>query len=281
MATVTEGASSVLTGSQLHLPQFEGPLDVLLRLIERSQLAITDLSLVRVTGQFLDHVRALDGQAPPQVIAEFTAVGARLTLLKSRSLLPRPPVEEIEEDPGDLTRQLEEYRQFKEIASGLSARLAEGTGCFGPDAARVAWSDPQPARLAHYEPAILIRSIRRRLSTIPRPATLLKQRPIVTLPQMVERIVSFLHLDGRVPFRTVLATCHDRSEAATAFLAMLVLHRRHMLHATQDELFGEIRIARRENLDASEDIGNAGAEAARAFAVTAADHDAVLVGADN
>src|SRR6478609_6712749 len=109
MVTAHE-SSSLLMDYQLHLPQFEGPLDVLLRLIERSQLEITDLSLMRVTEQFL------------------TYVGARLTLLKSRSLLPRPPAEEIEEDPGDLARQLAEYRRCKQMASQLSERLASGAG---------------------------------------------------------------------------------------------------------------------------------------------------------
>lgn len=281
MVTATEGTTSMLTDYQLHLPQFEGPLDVLLRLIERSQLAITDLSLVRVTGQFLDYVSELDGQTPPQVIAEFTAMGARLTLLKSRSLLPRPPVEEPEDDSSDLTQQLEEYRRFKEIACGLSARMSEGAGCFGPESARVALSDPRPARLAHYEPSVLIRSVRRRLSTIPRPATLLKQRPIVTLPQMVERIISFLHVDAGIPFGAVLASCRDRSEAATAFVAMLVLHRRQVIHASQDELFGEIRIARRVDMDATVEIDAAGAEAVEAFAIAGAEHNAVLIGADD
>lgn len=230
----------MLTDYQLHLPQFEGPLDVLLRLIERSQLAVTDLSLMLVTEQFLAHLRALDASAPPQVIAEFTAVGARLTLLKSRSLLPRPPAEDVEEDPSDLTRQLEEYRQFKQVAGQLSERLATGVGCYGPETARVAWHDPHPARLAHYEPAVLIRMIRRRLSTLPRPTTFLRQRPIVTLPQMVERIVGLLRRQRAISFGAVLETCHNRSEAATAFLAMLVLHRRRAINASQRELFGDI-----------------------------------------
>lgn len=271
----------MLSDYQLHLPQFEGPLDVLLRLIERSQLAITDLSLMRVTGQFLDYVRQIEGQAPPQVIAEFTAVGARLTLLKSRSLLPRPPVEEVEDVPSDLTRQLEDYRRIKEIASGLSARLSEGARCFGPESARVAWSDPRPARLAHYEPAILIRSIRRRLSTIPPPAKLLKQRPIVTLPQMAERIVSLLHTAPDISFRTVLATCRNRSEAATAFLAMLVLHRRHIVDAGQDGLFGDIQIARCATADVPALKGKAGAEAEPEFVAMVAAYDTVLASAND
>lgn len=260
----------MLNEYQLHLPQFEGPLDVLLRLIERSQLAITDLSLMLVTEQFLVHVRGLDESVPPQVIAEFTAVGARLTLLKSRSLLPRPPVAEVEEVPSDLTRQLAEYRQFKQMATTLSDRLAAGAGCFGPEAARVVWRDPTPARLAHYEPAMLVRAIRRRLSVLPRPATLFRQRPAVTLPQMVGRIISCFQAGSRISFGQVLATCQNRSEAATAFLAMLVLHRRHIIATDQPELFGEIHLTRHLNINQGE-VDDAAQEADMAFANNVAD----------
>lgn len=259
----------MLTDYQLRLPQFEGPLDVLLRLIERSQLAITDLSLMVVTEQFLAHVHALDESAPPQVLAEFTVVGARLTLLKSRSLLPRPPVEDVAEDPSDLARQLEEYRQFKQVAGHLSARLATGVGSYGPEVARVPWHDPQPARLVDYEPAILVRLIRRRLSALPRPTTFLRQRPIVTLPQLVERIVTLLHRQPSLPFRTVLETCHNRSEAATAFLAMLVLHRRQAISATQSELFGDIHLQPRPEASGLA-MDESGPDADDVFAPTAA-----------
>src|SRR5688500_7437705 len=103
---MTTADASLLPGYQLRLPTFEGPLDVLLRLIERDQLAIADVSLVAVTDQFLRYVESL-GSAPAEVLAEFATVAARLILLKSRSLLPRPQVNaEHEADPDDLVKQL-------------------------------------------------------------------------------------------------------------------------------------------------------------------------------
>ena len=93
-----------LANYQLHLPSFEGPLDLLLRLIERSQLAIADVSLVAVTDQFLARVAEMraSGAVPDETIADFAAVGARLTVLKSRSLLPRPPRVDDELPENDL-----------------------------------------------------------------------------------------------------------------------------------------------------------------------------------
>ena len=110
----------ILAGYQLRLPSFEGPLDVLLRLIERHQLAIADVSLVAVTDQFLAYLDELEA-APAATVAEFAAMGARLVLIKSRSLLPRPAVAD-EGEPEELVRQLIEYRSVQAAALGCSAR---------------------------------------------------------------------------------------------------------------------------------------------------------------
>jgi chromatin segregation and condensation protein Rec8/ScpA/Scc1 (kleisin family) len=120
--------SALFQGYQLRLPAFEGPFDVLLRLVERSHLAITDVSLVAVTAQFLAYVESLD-QTNADLIAEFSSVGSRLVVLKSRSLLPRPPVDETEQ-VSDLARELIEYRAVKEMAGILAERDSRGTGAF-------------------------------------------------------------------------------------------------------------------------------------------------------
>jgi segregation and condensation protein A len=96
--------SALFQGYQLRLPAFEGPFDVLLRLVERSHVVITDVSLIEVTSQFLAYVAELD-QQDAELIAEFSSVGSRLVVLKSRSLLPRPPIEETEQ-VSDLAREL-------------------------------------------------------------------------------------------------------------------------------------------------------------------------------
>src|SRR5688500_14017946 len=91
------------------LPVFEGPLGLLLQLIEQRQLDITAVSLAHVADQYLAAVRAFDARSPAD-LAEFLVIGAKLILIKTRALLPRSPVEDLqltEEDVGDqLARQL-------------------------------------------------------------------------------------------------------------------------------------------------------------------------------
>src|SRR5579884_1790705 len=106
------------------LPIFEGPLDLLLHLIERNELDVSAVSLVLVVDQYMQYLDLMRAEMKLEAAAEFLVVAGRLLLIKSRSLLPRPEVtddaEVAEEDPAEeLARQLEEYRQFKLIAEEL------------------------------------------------------------------------------------------------------------------------------------------------------------------
>lgn len=258
-----------LSNYQTRLPSFEGPLDVLLRLIERHQLEITDVSLAQVTDQFLAYIGAMD-DASPEVLAEFSMVGTRLTLLKSRSLLPRPSVadEEADPDPGDLVRQLQAYKRLKEVAGELGKRresgmVSFGRGGTGPVARPGNMAAP---KLAHYEPSVLIRSLRRRLSTVPQIAQTVRQRRIVSIHEMIDRVVNVATRLPSFRFSRVTNEYTQRNEVATAFLAILVLIRRESLHASQDDLFGEIELARTGSIETDSE---ALAEDANEFSVTA------------
>jgi len=232
-----------LVNYQTRLPSFEGPLDLLLRLIERQKLDITEVSLVAVTDQFLAFVAEMD-DAPLEVIAEFTSVGTRLTLLKSRSLLPKPPVrdEDEEPDPDDLVEQLRAYKRLKEIAQQLGQRRDDDLVSFGhrgtgPIARK---TEVAPPKLAHYDASVLVRAVRRRLAAIPVAVQMIRQRRIVSIREMTDRVLDLLSSVPRVRFSQVVEEYQTRSETATAFLATLVLIRRRAVDATQDGMFGEI-----------------------------------------
>ena len=107
----------------VQLPVFAGPLDLLLQLIEREELDITKVSLAQVTDQFLSYIKVLE-QLNISDLADFLVIAARLVLIKSEALLPRPVERQPgEEDPGDeLARQLLAYKKYKQIAGLLKER---------------------------------------------------------------------------------------------------------------------------------------------------------------
>lgn len=241
MHQLVPGSEPMLSNYQLRLPAYEGPLDVLLRLIERSQLDIEDVSLVAVTNQFLHFVASLES-APPHVIAEFAAVGARLTVLKSRSLLPKPVVETEEPEQSDLTHQLREYQRVKDLAKHLGILHGRKTNAFGPgNSGSIIRPTPgRPARLARHDASSLVKSLRRRLTVIPRQPEFIKQRRVINLRDLVSRVADLVIQATDVRFSQVVSGYRTRTEVATAFLAVLVLIRRQSIEVAQGDLFGDI-----------------------------------------
>jgi segregation and condensation protein A len=255
MSTAAPAQPTMLANYQLHLPGYEGPFDVLLRLIERNQLEIADVSLVAVTSQFLDHIAGMSA-SPPEVIASFTTVGTRLAVLKSRSLLPRPETIDEEDGPSELTRQLLEYRLAKDASAYLSTRSAQDLRSF----ARVAAApvDPQlrraSERLATYPVTTLVTALRRRLTVVPRPTTFVPARKVVSLRETVGRMLALTGLRRRVAFTEVIAAYQSRTEVATAFLGLLVLMRRRVIVADQVDLFGDIQLDRNPDVEDAGEI---------------------------
>src|SRR5437879_13535841 len=125
------------TDYKVKLEVFEGPLDLLLYLIKRDEIDIYDISIERITRQYLEYLQAFK-ELKIDIAGEFVVMAANLIYLKSRSLLPadqQPPDEEADEDDPrwDLIRQLIEYKKFKEAAAQLQARAREQERIFKRD----------------------------------------------------------------------------------------------------------------------------------------------------
>ena len=228
---------------QLSLPGFEGPLDLLLRLIERKGLAITDVSLVQVADQYLAQVRSHAG-VDAAGLADFVAIGARLLLLKSRSLLPRPPsTAEPEPDASELAAALQEYRRYRDSAAAFRSRLDGGCRSFPRMAppvtvVRVApHANLPPQRLA----ALLQQALAR---AVPEPIVSLPQQ-LVSVRQKADDLLDAVRVSARVSFLGVAAACASRMEVAVCFLALLHLLADGAIDAVQPEPFGDILLARR------------------------------------
>jgi segregation and condensation protein A len=237
--------SEPLPPIQLSLPGFEGPLELLLRLTERDQFDITSISLVDVTAQYLERFRA-QPWADAVALGDFVAIGARLLLLKSRSLLPRPPTEvesEPESDEAELLRALAEYRGYREAAAMFSERAALGR--LFPRAAPA----PEPA-----EPALqkiplnnLILALQDALARFPEPEpSVALPVAVVSIGERIKEIRVWLLRDSRVGFRSIVAQARSRLEVVVSFIAVLHLIRDQEIEADQTEPFGEIWLSARK-----------------------------------
>lgn len=234
---------------------FEGPMDLLLHLIERTELEITRVSIAQVTSQFLRYIHALQETAADEVSA-FLVMAARLVQIKSEALLPRPPVRAPgEEDPGDeLARQLIAYKRYKEISSLLHEREKAGARTY----LRLA---PPPKIEGQLDlSGIGVRELwyaaLDAFSSIPDQAPLgsVVKRPRVTIRQKIRGIVDRIRRFGRTRFADILGSGRSRIDVVVSFLAMLELVKRRRVAASQEELFGDIEIVPAESWDDSTDF---------------------------
>lgn len=228
---------------QLSLPIFEGPLDLLLHLIEREELDITNVALVAVADQYMAYLHAGE-QINLDQLAEFIAIGARLLLLKSRALLPRPRAEDgvpdEDDDLGeDLARQLREYKQFKEAAGNLRAIEVAGMHSYP----RIAPPPelPPPTGLDGVTLDFLQQLVTEALTRVPEEEPVQVIHPNrVTVREKIELIRGLLAASGQVSFRALIEECRTRMEIIVSFMAVLELIKSRVLEALQDAAFADI-----------------------------------------
>jgi segregation and condensation protein A len=237
----------------LQLPAFEGPLALLLHLLEQQELDITEVSLLAVTEQYLSHLRDAD-RLNLDALAEFITVGARLLLLKSRALLPRDPdaspaQTDDEDDTANLVRALQEYRRFKHAAEQLRLLEAEHRTAYRRSAPPPEL--PLPPGLDGVTLASLIDLFKQVLTRVPddRPARAIP-RPRVRLADRIRALVDRLDRDGHVSFLELIGDAPTRTSVIVDFLAILELIKVRYLTAEQSDVFGDINLVRAEGAEA-------------------------------
>jgi len=229
------------------LPNFEGPLDLLLSLIEKEEMDITKISLARVTDQYLAYLEVLQ-QVNPDELTDFLVVAAKLLLIKSQVLLPRPPpsiIEEEEEDVGDeLARQLLMYKQFKEIANELKTLEETGQRNF----IRLTYIPPKiEPKLTPGDVTIeqLLQAAIEALTIKPEDPDVdeVVSRITVTIGQQMNHIRQTLTAQKRVSFTKLLSENRNRVEIIVTLLAVLELIKRRVVIVQQDAAFADLLIS--------------------------------------
>lgn len=231
------------------LPAFSGPLDLLLKLIEREELDITTIALAEVAEQYLAHVRSL-AEPEPRALAEFVSLAARLLLIKSRALLPRPPGESrsavaADPDAEALAQQLREYRRYKQVAALLRAWQEQDRRTFLRLAPLEVELDLAPPPVTH-SLNDLIGALQRRLQlALPfDEATVISLGPRLTVAQVVARVHERLEQQAWFSFDDLFGPLVSREDVIVTFWAVLELLKRRTISIEQDQLFGRISIGR-------------------------------------
>ncbi len=233
---------------KVKLEIFEGPLDLLLYLIKRDELDIYDISIERITKQYLEYLQAFK-ELNIDVAGEFVVMAANLIYLKSRSLLPvdqQPPEEDVEEDDPrwDLIRQLIEYKKFKEAAGQLQVRQLEEEGRFVRQTNGVDLVAAAPLRLGEVGIFQLINAFQNVIKRIEAREDL---REIFgehyTVSDKIEWILQRVADGVPLRFSELFASMASRVEIVVTFLALLELIRLHQVRASQADPFAEIDLA--------------------------------------
>jgi segregation and condensation protein A len=236
------------TDYKVKLEIFEGPLDLLLFLIKRDEIDIYEISLERITKQYLEYLQAFK-ELNIDIAGEFVVMAANLIYWKSRSLLPvdqQPPEEDVEEDDPrwDLIRQLIEYKKFKEAAVQLHVRELEQEGIFTRDGGAQTALAEAPLRLGEVSIFQLINAFQNVIKRVEAREDL---REIFgehfTVSDKIDTILQRIAGGVRLRFSELFGDIASRVEIVVTFLALLELIRLKQVRATQANPFDEIEIA--------------------------------------
>ena len=224
------------------IPHFEGPLDLLLQLVEKNELEITQISLAKVADQFVKYMET--STVPPEEMADFLVVASKLVYMKSKQLMPDFEDEEMEEGL-DLEAQLRQYQMFVAAAKELNELWNTGQRSYRRKVV------PRKRREIAFVPpkgvdrTLMLEVMRRVIARI---------EPIVRLPKVaVARAVSIhekisdlygrISKHAKVSFKQFIGRAKHKQEAIVGFLALLELVKQRFINVEQGEIFADIDIS--------------------------------------
>lgn len=227
----------------VRLDAFEGPMDLLMHLIEKNKIDIYDIPMVTLTGQYMDYLSRFR-EFNIEVASEFLVMAATLLLIKSRMMLPKPPKAEteIDEDPRrELVERILEYRRFKEVSNTLDAMAEEQKLVFARPPLDLPVRRLPPEHLSVAQLLEAFRTVLAVRAELTIPQAIVAHEEFSIEEQMAFLMALLVRNGGQVCF-TETFQAGTRSELITTFLALLELIRRKAVTVRQADLFAEILI---------------------------------------
>lgn len=221
---------------RIQLPNFEGPLDLLLFLIQKHELDILDLPISFVTEKYLEYISFMQ-RLNLDVAAEYLVMAATLAHIKSKSLLPEPPKEQDdlgdeEADPrGELIRRLLEYQKYKNAAESLGARGVFGRDVFTRGVVATEASGPPPlASIGLFKLVEAFQQIAKRAQA---DISLEVTAERITIGERIEQILDALRVHQRLPFDRLFEGAASTYDLVVTFLALLEMAKGRMARIYQ------------------------------------------------
>lgn len=258
---------------RVFLETFEGPLDLLLYLIRRQNLDILTINVATITHQYIEYVELMKAMEI-ELAGEYLLMAAMLAEIKSRTLLPRPPKAEgdDEEDPrAELIRRLQEYERLKEAAEMLDTLPRMGRDWFSVQAGL----PPLESRIIH--PEVELDELLGALSDILKRAELVQahqiSREVLSTRERMLRIMEQLTYQHYTPFEALFTLEEGRAGVVVTFMAILELAKEAMIEIVQNAALSPIHVRARTAPDSGEQDAEEGAFDDTAFGESAFESD--------
>lgn len=232
---------------QLKVKNFEGPLDLLLNLIEARQLDITTIAIAEVTEAFLQYLKQLE-KIDPTSLADYLQIAAKLLVIKSKAILPTLEIEEEEEDAGfDLEGRLLLYKQFKEVAKYLKTldnkRKQSFTRSITFEQKISFFPDPNLNVKDLHNNILKILNALKELDNLPKA----KLKEAISIQEKIDHLRNSLSGSIETKLSDLLKTAKNKGEIIITFLALLELIKQKIFVADQEALFADVVIRKHQN----------------------------------
>lgn len=226
---------------KIELEQFQGPLPLLLQLIEKEELDITEVSLASITEQYLAYVEQAQ-DLPTGDLADFLVVASKLLLIKSKLLLPSLQLDD--EEAGDLEKQLKIYRIYYDASKHIHKVIGKKKFSYFREVSRVRSQEPifnPPEGITTKNLRNYFREVLDRIEPIVRlPQEMIKKT--VSIQEKISQIENTISTEVRLNFKTLLTQSKNKTEVIVTFLALLELVKQRSVRVMQENVFEEIYI---------------------------------------
>ena len=226
------------------IEQFEGPFSLLLELIEKNKLDVTRVSLAKVADDYLSYIES-SHVVELANLSEFLLIASQLILLKSKALLPLFEfTQEEDEEIDNLEERLKEYQQFKQASVRLQDLLAASKCFFSKDEEVVALAAFQAPDIRTGE---LFRLFKNILQQIPQSQELQQEivTDVITLEDKMHHLRRTLEKRMNFAFHETIKEAKNKVEVIVTFLAMLEMVKQKIIAVSQEQLFGDIMISKK------------------------------------